>query len=128
MKRLFLTIAFIAVSCTLVPAQDKEVGKPVMKNYFMVSLKKGPHRNQDSVEVEKIQIAHMNNITKLVKTGKLNIAGPFLDDGDLRGIFVFDVPTIEEAKKLTETDPAIQSGRLSYEIHPFMTQHGACFK
>jgi uncharacterized protein len=41
---------------------------------------------------------------------------------------VSEVFTIEEAKKLTETDPAIKSGRLSYEIHPFMTQQGACFK
>ena len=80
------------------------------------------------VEVEKIQKAHLENITKLVQTGKLCVAGPFLDDGDLRGIFVFDVPTLEEAKSLTETDPAIKSGRLSYEIHPFMTQQGACFK
>jgi uncharacterized protein len=100
----------------------------VMKNYYMVFLKKGPHRSQDSVEVEKIQTAHMENITRLAKTGKLNIAGPFLDDGDLRGFFIFDVPTLEEAKKLTETDPAVQSGRLSYEVHPFMTQQGASFK
>jgi uncharacterized protein len=128
MRQLFITIAFIAVTFSLVPAQVKDSVKPVMKNYFMVFLKKGPHRNQDSLEVQKIQQAHLENITLLAKSGKLNIAGPFLDDGDLRGIFVFDVPNIEEAKKLTETDPAIKSGRLSYEIHPFMTQQGACFK
>ena len=128
MRQLVLTIAFIAVSFSIIPAQEKEVVEPVMKNYFMVFLKKGPTRNQDSLEVQKIQQAHMDNITSLAVSGKLNIAGPFLDDGDLRGIFVFDVPTLEEAKKLTETDPAIKSGRLSYEIHPFMTQQGVCFK
>jgi uncharacterized protein YciI len=128
MRQLVLTIAFITVSFSFVPAQVKDSVKPVMKNYFMVFLKKGPHRNQDSLEAQKIQQAHMENITLLAKSGKLNIAGPFLDDGDLRGIFVFDVPTIEEAKNLTETDPAIKSGRLSYEIHPFMTQQGVCFK
>lgn len=128
LRRSLLILAIVMVLFSVSEAQNKESGKPVMKNYFMVLLKKGPHRNQDSVEVEKIQKAHMENITKLGKSGKLTIAGPFLDDGDLRGIFVFDVPTIEEAKKLTETDPAIIAGRLSYEIHPFMTQQGASFK
>ena len=128
LKQLLFTIAILAVTVSFIFAQEKDAGKPVMKNYFMVFLKKGPHWNQDSVEVEKLQKAHMENITKLAQTGKLNVAGPFLDDGDLRGILVFDVPTLEEAKKLTETNPAVKSGRLSYEIHPFMTQQGACFK
>jgi uncharacterized protein len=126
--QLLLIFVLIALTFPFIPAQEKEQEKPVMKNYFMVFLKKGSYRNQDSVEVEKIQKAHLENITKLVQTGKLCVAGPFLDDGDLRGIFVFDVTTLEEAKSLTETDPAIKSGRLSYEIHPFMTQQGACFK
>ena len=128
LRHLLLVFALITLTFSFIPAQEKDPEKPVMKNYFMVFLKKGVQRNQDSVEVEKIQKAHLENINKLVQTGKLNIAGPFLDDGDLRGIFVFDVPTLEEAKSLTETDPAIKSGRLSYEIHPFMTQQGACFK
>jgi uncharacterized protein len=128
LRNLLLVFALIALTFSIIPAQEKEPGKPVMKSYFMVFLKKGPHRDQDSVEVEKIQKSHMENIALLAKSGKLTIAGPFLDDGDLRGIFVFDVPTLEEAKKLTETDPAVQSGRLSYEIHPFMTEQGASFK
>jgi len=128
LRHLLFTIVIIAVTVPLISAQEKDTGKLVMKNYFMVFLKKGPHRNQDSVEVEKLQKAHMENITNLFQTGKLNVAGPFLDDGDLRGIFVFDVLTLEEARRLTETDPAVKSGRLSYEIHPFMTQQGVCFK
>jgi uncharacterized protein len=128
LRQLLLIIMLIVIAVTFISAQDKGSDKPVMKNYFMVFLKKGLHRDQDSLEVQKIQKAHMDNITKLAQSGKLTIAGPFLDDGDLRGIFVFDVQTLEEAKSLTETDPAIKSGRLSYEIHPFMTQQGASFK
>ena len=128
LKQSLLILVVFIVTFSFISGQEKEGGKAVMKNYFMVLLKKGPHRNQDSVEVENLQLAHMENIKKLIQTGKLNVAGPFLDDGDLRGIFVFDVPTLEEAMKLTETDPAVKSGRLSYEIHPFMTQQGANFK
>src|ERR1039457_7367233 len=89
LRQSLLILALITVTFSFILAQDKGIGKPVMKNYFMVLLKKGPHRNQDSVEVENLQMTHMENITRLVQTGKLNIAGPFLDDGDLRGIFVF---------------------------------------
>jgi uncharacterized protein YciI len=47
------------------------------------------------------------------------LAGPFLDDGDIRGIYIFNVETVEEAQKLTETDPAIQAGSLVMELHPW---------
>jgi uncharacterized protein YciI len=47
------------------------------------------------------------------------VAGPFLDGGDIRGIYIFDVKTVEEAQALTETDPAIKAGRLTMELHPW---------
>jgi uncharacterized protein YciI len=127
-KQFMLSVVFALFALSLLCAQEKDADKTVMKNYFMVFLKKGPNRNQDSLEVEKLQMAHLYNITKLHAEGKLVLAGPFLDDGDIRGIFVFDVPTLEEVKKLVETDPAVISGRLSYEVHPWMTQQGACLK
>lgn len=127
-KQTLLTFLLIIVTVSFLSAQDKSGDKPVMKNYFMVFLMKGQNRSQDSLEVEKIQEGHMANIRRLAEEGKLIVAGPFLDDGNLRGIFIFDVPTMEDAKALCETDPAIKSGRLSYEIHPWMTQKGVCLK
>ena len=50
---------------------------------------------------------------------KLVLAGPFLDEGDIRGIYIFNVDTIEEAKKLTNSDPAIKAGSLIMELHPW---------
>lgn len=99
-----------------------------LKPYFMVLLKKGANRTQDSVSAAKIQRGHMENINKLAAEGYLNVAGPFLDEGDLRGIFVFDCSTEDSVKTFLELDPAIRSGRLAYEIHPWMTQKGTCFK
>jgi uncharacterized protein YciI len=61
----------------------------------------------------------MANINRLAEEGKLIVAGPFEDNGELRGIFVFNVATLEEAKTLTETDPAVQAGRLIMELHPW---------
>jgi uncharacterized protein YciI len=61
----------------------------------------------------------MDNIRRLTDEGKLVLAGPFMDDGEVRGIYIFDVKTVEEAKKLTETDPAIQAGSLIIDLHPW---------
>jgi uncharacterized protein YciI len=90
-----------------------------MRTYVMAFLKKGPNRTSDKNEAAKLQAAHMANIGKLAEEGKLAIAGPFLDNGELRGIYIFNVETIEEAKKLTETDPAIKAGSLVMELHPW---------
>lgn len=90
-----------------------------MKHYVMAFLKAGPNRDQDSITRVEIQKGHMANIQRLADEGKLVLAGPFEDDGDIRGIFIFNVTTVEEAKALTETDPAIQAGRLIMELHPW---------
>ena len=90
-----------------------------MKIYIMAFLKAGPNRLTDSAARVQLQMAHLKNITRLVDEGKLIIAGPFMDDQPIRGIFIFNVSTIEEAKKLTETDPAIKAGSLIMELHPW---------
>jgi uncharacterized protein YciI len=70
----------------------------------------------------------MANMTKLAQMGKLIVAGPFGDEGNWRGIFIFDCKTREEVENLVKSDPAIKSGRLSYEIHPWWTAKNAVFK
>jgi len=90
-----------------------------MRKYVIAFLKKGPNRTNDSIQAAALQKGHMANIGRLAKEGKLAIAGPFLDNGELRGIYIFNVETIEEAKKLTESDPAIKAGSLVMELHPW---------
>jgi len=91
----------------------------------MVLLYKGPHRDQDSVTEAKLQEGHMANIQRLANEGKLAIAGPFMDDTDLRGIFILTVDSMDEAKAMCDSDPAIIVGRLRYEIHPWMSARGS---
>ncbi|MGE0560337.1 MAG: YciI family protein [Flavobacteriales bacterium] len=90
-----------------------------MKQYVMAFLRKGPNRPTDKVLADSLQKAHLANISKMADEGKLVVAGPFLNDGDLRGIYIFNVATIEEAKQLTETDPAIIAGSLTMELLPW---------
>ena len=90
-----------------------------MKQYVMAFLKRGPNRSQDSTTAANLQRAHLDNITRLANEGKLVLAGPFLDNGELRGIYIFNVKSVDEAKQLTDTDPAIKAGRLVMELHPW---------
>lgn len=90
-----------------------------MKQYVMAFLKSGTVKIKDSAARMELQMAHLKNITRLADEGKLVIAGPFMDDQPIRGIFIFNVSTVEEAKKLTETDPAIKAGTLVMELHPW---------
>ena len=90
-----------------------------MKAYVMAFLKAGPNRALDSAATAKLQEAHLKNIFRMADEGKLIIAGPFMDDTDIRGIYLFNVASVEEAKKLTETDPAIKAGSLVMELHPW---------
>ena len=90
-----------------------------MKKYVMAFLKRGPSIDQDSVTKSNIQRAHLDNINRMADSGQLVLAGPFLDDGEIRGIYIFNVETIKEAKELTASDPAVKTGRLIMELHPW---------
>ncbi len=90
-----------------------------MKQYVIAFLRKGPNRPTDKVVADSLQKAHLDNISRMAEEGKLVVAGPFLNDGDLRGIYIFNVATIEEAQQLTETDPAIIAGSLTMELMPW---------
>ncbi|MBK6963739.1 MAG: hypothetical protein IPH20_07240 [Bacteroidales bacterium] len=119
----FLIVLLFVVSGATGLAQN-EPGKTTpepekMTVYYMAFLKRGPDRSHDSLTAAKIQEGHMAHIMQMAKDKKLVLAGPFMDNGDLRGIFVFNVASIEEAVDLTNQDPAVKSGRLVMEIHPW---------
>lgn len=90
-----------------------------MKKYVMAFLKAGTVKIKDPAQRAELQKAHLKNIGRLAEEGKLIVAGPFLDDQPIRGIFIFDVASVEEARALTATDPAIKAGTLEMELHPW---------
>jgi uncharacterized protein len=125
LSNIIIVVAVIMILSSVCFAQDSLKSKYEMKQYFFVMLTKGPNRDQDSVTTQKLQEGHMANITKMADMKKLAIAGPFLDDGFWRGIFILDVATAEEAKQLIDNDPAVKAGRLKYEIHPWYGARGS---
>ena len=101
----------------------KAVTEPLkMEAVYFGFLKKGPNRKEgdgDTPEIKKLQDEHIANIVRLTKMKKMVMAGPFGDDGELRGIFVFRVASFKEAQDLAATDPMIKIDRLRIDLHPW---------
>jgi uncharacterized protein YciI len=106
----------------------KKANSPLKLNtLYLAFLKKGPNRKEgdgETPEVQELQKAHIGNINRLAEMKKLVAAGPFGDDGNLRGIFVFPVASLQEAQDLCATDPMIKIGRLVVQLHPWRVPEG----
>ena len=89
-----------------------------MKSYVFAILKTGTNTTTDKAFIDSCFSGHMANIVRLVNEGKLIVTGPLgKNDNTYRGIFIFNVATIEEAEELVQTDPAINSGLLDADLY-----------
>ena len=123
MKRVRLLLLILAFVCagTVVAEErsfDAELAKKLgadergMKMYVLCILKTGPKDAEiKGDERKEIFAGHFANIGRLADEGKLAVAGPFgKNDKAYRGLYIFNVATIEEAEKLVMLDPAVKAG------------------
>ena len=92
-----------------------------MKMYVLCILKTGPNdATVQGEERKKVFAGHFANINRLVKEGQLALAGPFgKNDRLFRGLYIFNVATVEEAEKLVVLDPAVEAGVFVAELTPW---------
>lgn len=143
MRRTALIPALLAFALAArpAPAQEKPPTQPASKaaanapdpatmtTYVVGFLVRGPKWTAGSTpELEKLQIAHLAHIRMMAEVGKLIVAGPYTDGGRIRGMSIFRAVSVDEVKTLAEADPAVVSGRLRYEWHPWysMRDIGVC--
>lgn len=96
----------------------------VMQKYFMVFLKSGPIRSQNEEEAARLQKAHREHLSRMYEAGYADLIGPFGDDGDIRGIAIYNVPSLNMADSLANLDPMVKAGRLVIEAHPWWVAKG----
>jgi uncharacterized protein len=131
-KIISLSVVLLFYAGTALLAQhtnmDSAAQSMGLKQYFFVMLSKGEERKQDSATAARIQQGHLSNIRRLMGMGKMIVAGPFGDDGNWAGFFIFDCATKQEVEGYLKTDPAVAAGRLVYDIHPWWTAKNCTFK
>jgi uncharacterized protein YciI len=107
------------------PAFDAELARSLganengMRSYVLVVLKTGPNKVPPGAERDEMFKGHFANMNRLGNEGKLALAGPFDGVDGWRGLFVFAVPEIEEARQLVATDPVIVKGEMVAEYHKY---------
>jgi uncharacterized protein len=73
-----------------------------------------------------LQDAHMTHLAELHEAGHLLAAGPLLGSADegFKGLSILKVDPAE-ALRLQQADPAVQAGRFSVKVLPWMVPSGA---
>ncbi len=74
------------------------------------------HRNEH-------RSAHVQHVSNLNETGRIELAGPIRDDNDERSVgavIVFDAADLTEAREIVNRDPYVLGGVFSnVEVRPF---------
>lgn len=118
MKRVLLVLCLATALTAQESKFDPELAKKLgadergMRMFVFCILKTGP-KDADVKGDERKEVfkGHFANISKLADEGKLVVAGPFgKNDKNYRGLYIFNVTTIEDAQKLVELDPAVKAG------------------
>ena len=122
--RIILLVAVLSHGPALSSLQAADPPMPGMITVYLTLLKKGPKWTAEKTEATKaIQEGHMANIMRLWKEKKMFVAGPIEDPtGDLRGIFIINATSLDEAKALAATDPAVKAGRLEPVVYPWWVE------
>ena len=106
-----LFVGLLGVSIIISSVQGQKAAAPELAQYFVVFLVKGPRWTaEETPETNRLQAEHLAHIGQLHDSGKLLLAGPFPDDGNLRGMGIFKTSAIEEAKQLAEDDESVRTG------------------
>ncbi len=104
---------------------DEETGDTLlMQQYFIAFLKRGPVVGRNKKEGDSLMSLHLEHLGNMYKKGYADISGPFGDDGEIRGITIYNTPTLKMADSLANSDPMVKAGRLVIEVHPWWAGKG----
>ena len=98
-----------------------------LDSYTFVLLKRGPRALEFSdEELDRLQEQHLAHLRAMTEEGHLLIAGPFSEQPDesLRGFCLY-CTDLEETRRLAESDPSVQAGRMAVDIMTWWTKRGS---
>ena len=98
-----------------------------LERYSFVLLRRGPRAHEFSdEELDRLQAAHLAHLGAMKERGVMAVAGPFGDQPDetWRGFCLYTVE-LDEARRLAESDPSVQAGRMAVDVFSWWTKKGA---
>jgi len=101
---------------------------PNMEKYYLVLLKRPANPPELEAKArDELQKRHLAHMQGMFEAGKMVVAGPFDEQKDptLRGLCLYRVDSVDEARKLASADPAVQAGRLEVEVVAWWVEKGA---
>jgi hypothetical protein len=110
---------------TLPHVSDDELRQALAgaRTYTVRVLKRGP--NYDTPEAEAIIWEHGRRNMALHVAGVLAIMCPVRDGSEIAGVSIFDAECAE-VERIMAGDPAVQTGVLTFEVHPAIGFPGDC--
>ena len=113
-----LAIALPAFVAGAEDAKPAALPKFEMESVQLVLLMRAPTwRKLPAEESEALQKQHIAHLTAMGEAGKMVVAGPFSDQADpaYRGVCIYRVGSVAEARALAEQDPIVKAGQLRVE-------------
>jgi uncharacterized protein YciI len=96
--------------------------------YELVLLRRPEGRPQiDDEAADLLQRQHLGHLANMTEAGYLKVVGPLegQPDQSWRGIGIYQVGSLDEARRLAEMDPAVRAGQLDIEVMRWYTAKGA---
>ena len=94
---------------------EAEMASPT--TYVVGIVTRGENWEQDSLKALELQESHVKFLEFLRKQEKLIASGPLTTNMDARGLYIFNVSTIEEATAIMSRDKAIEEGWIRMDFH-----------
>jgi uncharacterized protein YciI len=98
-----------------------------LERYSFVLLRRGPRAQEFSEEeLVRLQEAHLGHLAAMGERGVMAVAGPFSEQPDetWRGFCLYTVE-LDEARRLAESDPSVQAGRMAVDVFSWWTKKGS---
>jgi uncharacterized protein len=81
----------------------------------------------DDATAELFQRQHLGHFATMKEAGYMKVAGPLDNqpDENWRGVCLYQVGSLAEARRLAESDPAVRAGRFVVDVMNWYTAKGA---
>jgi uncharacterized protein YciI len=92
-----------------------------MRHYVMGILRSsegGP--TLPKTRVDNLRAGHLANIRRMFDEHRLVCAGPFVDDGPLQGLYIFDADSVAQVRPWLDAYPFLSSGHMVCELRRWL--------